>query len=160
MSLVLSTPSLSSLASVVPVPSVSPGNRLHLFPLFHLFQRLAKCSAKWDAHLLYSGMCCALHPEGHRFASTSSHCGATLDKLVTHNCLRGRQREITSLISSPGGVKANEPAFGQRTVQPSPVVVRFLKFKWTPLQAYYGASLKTGLRRRTPLITFPLLGGP
>jgi len=43
-------------------------------------------------------------------------CVATLDKLLTHNCLQGRQGETTSLISSPGGIKANEPAFGQRTV--------------------------------------------
>src|SRR6218665_1137622 len=28
----------------------------------------------------------------------------------------GRQQETTSLISSPGGVKANEPAFGQRII--------------------------------------------
>jgi len=30
--------------------------------------------------------------------------------------LRRRQRETTSLISSPGGVKANEPAFGQKII--------------------------------------------
>jgi len=49
-------------------------------------------------------MFCALQPEGFRFESTSVHLVATLDKLVTHNCLGGRQRETTSLISSPGGV--------------------------------------------------------
>jgi len=26
------------------------------------------------------------------------------------------QREITSLVSSPGGMKAKEPVFGQRTI--------------------------------------------
>src|SRR6218665_4100994 len=51
-----------------------------------------------------------------RLESTSSHCVATLAKLLTHNCLRGRQWETTSLISSPGGVKENEPAFRHRTI--------------------------------------------
>ena len=61
---------------------------------------------------------CALQmqPEGRWFESTSSHCIATLDKLLTCNCLWGRQWETTSLISSPGGVKANELACGQRTL--------------------------------------------
>ena len=63
------------------------------------------------------GVCaCGLQPKGRGFESTSRHCVATLDKLLTQNCLRGRQRETTSLISSPGGVKAHEPAFGQRTI--------------------------------------------
>ena len=61
-------------------------------------------------------MFCALQPEGHRFKSTSSNCVVTLDKLLTHYCLWGRQRETTSLISSPGGVKANEPDFRQKTI--------------------------------------------
>jgi len=52
-------------------------------------------------------MCCALQLEGRRFESTSSHCIVTMDKLLTHN-------SPTHLI--PGGVKANEPAFGQRTI--------------------------------------------
>src|SRR6218665_998826 len=32
-------------------------------------------------------MFCALQTEGRRFESTSSHCVATLDKLLTHNCV-------------------------------------------------------------------------
>jgi len=61
---------------------------------------------------------CALQPEGSRLESTSSHCVANLDKLLTHNILWGRQRETTctSLISSQGGVKTNKPAFGQRII--------------------------------------------
>src|SRR6218665_353593 len=62
------------------------------------------------------GMFSALQPKGRRFESTSSHCVVTLDKLLTHNCLRGRQWEATSLISSPGGIKTDEPAFGLRTI--------------------------------------------
>jgi len=57
-----------------------------------------------------------LQPKGRGFESASRHCIATLDKLLTHNCLWGTQRETTSLISSPGGVKAYEPAFRQRTI--------------------------------------------
>ena len=62
------------------------------------------------------GMFCALQSKCHGFESTSRNYVATLDKLLTHNCLWGRQRETTSLISSPGGIKANEPAFRQRTI--------------------------------------------
>ena len=36
--------------------------------------------------------------------------------MLTHDCLCGRERETTSLISFPGGVKANEPAFWQRVI--------------------------------------------
>src|SRR6218665_2387183 len=61
-------------------------------------------------------MFCAMQPEGRKFESTSSHCVATLEKLLAHNCLCGRQLETISLISSPGGVKSSEPAFGQRTI--------------------------------------------
>ena len=57
------------------------------------------------------GMFSALQPEDRKLESTSSHWVAILDKLLTNNCLRGRQWETTSLISSPGGVKANELAF-------------------------------------------------
>ena len=60
----------------------------------------------------------ALQPEGIRFESTWSHCVMTLEKLLTNNCLWGSQWETTSvpaLISSPGGVKANESALGQKT---------------------------------------------
>jgi len=49
------------------------------------------------------GMFCAWQPEGRGFKSTSSHWFAILDKLLTHNCLRGRQLETTSLISSQRG---------------------------------------------------------
>jgi len=35
---------------------------------------------------------------------------------LTHNYLRGRQRESTSLISSTGAVKSQRNAFGQRTI--------------------------------------------
>jgi len=48
----------------------------------------------------------ALQPEGCGFESTSNHCVATMDKLLTHSCMWGRQWETTSLISSSGGVKA------------------------------------------------------
>jgi len=47
------------------------------------------------------GMLCALQMKGRGFESTSSHCVATLNKLLTHNCLWRRQRETTSLISPP-----------------------------------------------------------
>ena len=53
-----------------------------------------------------SGMFYVLELESRRFESTSSRCVATFD-----NCLLRRQRETTSLISFPGGVEANEPAF-------------------------------------------------
>ena len=66
---------------------------------------LCVCRTRWC-----SGMFCALWPEGRRLESTSSHCVATLDKLLTHDCLGVRQRKTTSLISSPGGVKTNESA--------------------------------------------------
>src|SRR6218665_2481205 len=57
-------------------------------------------------------MLCAFQQESRKFESTSRHCVATLDKLLTHNCLRGRQRETTSLTSS----SSNKPAFRQRTI--------------------------------------------
>ena len=68
-------------------------------------------------------MFCALQPEGRRFKSTSSHCVATLDKLLTH--IMGQQlvqvvceecngKPPHSSHLAPGSVKFNEPAFGQR----------------------------------------------
>src|SRR6218665_1761101 len=63
----------------------------------------------------HGGMFCALQLEGCWFESTSSHCVATLDKLLTDNCPR-KATGTMSHISYPGGIKANEPALGQRTI--------------------------------------------
>ena len=85
-------------------------------------------------HYIYGARWCrcgfsALQPERPWFESTSTHCVMTLDKLLTHNCLWGRKRETTSLISPPGGVKANEPAFGQRTI----ITLHLCHKAWLPL---------------------------
>src|SRR6218665_1891125 len=71
----------------------------------------------WGTRLC-RGMYCALQPKGRRFESTSSHCVATLDKLLTHNlrlhlCEEGNGKPPHS---SPGGVKATEYTFGQRII--------------------------------------------
>ena len=59
----------------------------------------------------------ALRLQGRGFESTSSHCVATLDKLLTNNCLwESNVKPPHSSHSSPGGVKANEPALGQRAI--------------------------------------------
>src|SRR6218665_1716044 len=85
-------------------------------------------------------MFCALKLYNHVFESTctSSRCVATLDKLLTHNCLVGRRRETTSLISSPGGVKANEPVFGQKTI---PRQQKFRAMNGAHLASAIGESL-------------------
>ena len=88
-----------------------------------------------------------LQPKGCWFESTSSHCVATLDKLLTQNCLVGRRRETTSLISSPGGVKANEPVFGQKTIP------RQQKFR-----AMNGAHLANAIRGELGYAHWPQLG--
>ena len=60
-----------------------------------------------------SGMVCTLQPKGLRFESASSHCVATMDKLLTHVvCAEGNRRLPHS--SHPPG--ANEPAFWQRSI--------------------------------------------
>ena len=42
----------------------------------------------------YSSIFCALLPEGSRFESTSSHCVATLNKLLTHMTARDRANRV------------------------------------------------------------------
>ena len=66
---------------------------------------------------------CKRKVAGSNLPQATAYCIATLDKLLNHNCLWGRQRGTTSFISSPGGIKANGPAFGQRTVTTTAAVV-------------------------------------
>jgi len=98
----------------------------------------------------------ALQREGRSFESTSSHCAATLYKLLAHNCLWGRQQETTSLISSLGGVKANEPALGPRTIiintnlskfVVSPYIFEnFIGDSWRLLIDHFAAAILTPTR--------------